>query len=126
MGVKGAVTVKDNITTRTTHISHTTNTDGTHYDDDVCLEYLSNSSNNGKIKVLGDLANSSIGITEMLVAEGSHRSRDLDGDRMRQFTINYGDHGNASKSFNKDVFFSNDTELAVKLLLAASPTTTGK
>ena len=127
MGVKGVVTVKGNTSTRNSNTSYSNGSAGA-WDDDVCLQTLSNSSNKGKIKVLGDLTNSNIGITELQVASGHHRDLDLSGNRMRQFTINYGDYGSdgGSKPFDKNVFFSNDTELPVILLPASSPTTTGK
>ena len=130
LGVSGAVTVKDNYTTRTAHIVHTTQTNG-HYDDNVCLGKLSlDSDSKGKIKVLANIDGSSIGIGEMQIAQGNHRSRDAEGNRMRQFTIDYGDH---PETVTKDdptdfgtIFTSNDTFLKVRQLAAASPTTTGK
>lgn len=120
LGVKGAVRVYDNKSTRSSNTNYSYS-DG--YRDDVCLHEL-HRENNGKIKVMDDLAGSKIGITEQQVASGQHRSHDLAGDMIRQFTIDYGDFGSPdSKAFNKDVFESNDNELPVKLLLAVASTT---
>ncbi len=131
LGVQGNVTVKNNVTTRSNHTAYTTQSDGTHYDDDVCLQTLDDNNSIGKIKVKDALtsANGSIGITEQEVASGHYRAIDVAGDVKRQFTIDYGDYGSSSKTFDKEVFFSNDSVLFVKLLNPAIPnvtTTTNK
>lgn len=129
MGINGKVIVSDNFTSRTSLV----------YDDylkpdkqdDVCLQTLNDnnpSGSIGKIKVNGAIAGSLIGITEQPVASSYYRSLDAAGDKMRQFTIDYGDYY-TSKAANDatDVFFSNDIELVVKLLEHPLPgTTTGK
>lgn len=124
MGISGEVKVDGNITTRSANLMHTTQSDGAHYDDDVCLQTLDDNQSVGKIKLLAAIDNTHIGITEQQVASGSHRSEDLEGDIIRQFTVNYGNFA-TSKAFDKSVFFSNDKVLDVKLLLFDSPTTTG-
>ena len=129
MGINGKVIVSGNFTSRTSPV----------YDDylkpdkqdDVCLQTLNDnnpSGSIGKIKVNGAIAGSLIGITEQPVASSYYRSLDAAGDKMRQFTIDYGDYY-TSKAANDatDVFFSNDIELVVKLLEHPLPgTTTGK
>ncbi|MBR5910367.1 MAG: hypothetical protein IKZ55_00080 [Bacteroidales bacterium] len=128
MGVSGAMIVKNNKSTRTTNIQYSNTTTGG-YQDDVCLRNLDYNSNNYcKIKILGDITSNlnSIGITEEQVASGYFRTLDDFGHKSRQFTIDYGDYY-SSKVFNKDVFFSNDNVLHVRLLHHPSPgTTTGK
>ncbi|MBR5911047.1 MAG: hypothetical protein IKZ55_03615, partial [Bacteroidales bacterium] len=125
LGVSGTVTVKDNTTTRSSST----------YDlylkpsneDDVCLQTLndnSNSGNIGKIRLKGDIAGSQIGITEEEVASGHHRSLDAEGNKKRQFTLDYGTH--YSNKAAGDVFFSNDKILDIFLLTHPHPgTTTG-
>ncbi|MBR5911425.1 MAG: hypothetical protein IKZ55_05525, partial [Bacteroidales bacterium] len=116
LGVSGTVTVKDNTTTRSSST----------YDlylkpskeDDVCLQTLNDdpaTGNIGKIRIKGELGSSTkIGITEEEVASGFHRSLDAEGNKKRQFTLDYGTYYSSKAA--EDVFFSNDNVLDIFLL----------
>ncbi|MBR5912013.1 MAG: right-handed parallel beta-helix repeat-containing protein [Bacteroidales bacterium] len=125
MDVRGAMTVKGNTTTRSSATYNLYLKKSK--EDDVCIQTLNDdpsTGNIGKIRLKGTIAGSKIGITEEQVASGNHRSLDANGNKMRQFTLDYGNYYSSKAA--RDVFFSNDSILNVVLLTHPNPgTTTG-
>ncbi len=126
LGVSGTVTIMGNTTTRSssTYDLYLKDTN----EDDVCLQTLNDNpatGNIGKIRINGELGSGTkIGITEEQVASGFHRELDANGNKMRQFTLDYGTY--YSNKAAEDVFFSNDRVLDIFLLTHPHPgTTTG-
>ncbi|MBR5912568.1 MAG: hypothetical protein IKZ55_11345, partial [Bacteroidales bacterium] len=115
LGVSGIVTVKDNTTTRSSSTYNLYLKPSK--EDDVCLQTLNDdpaTGNIGKIRIKGDISGSRIGITEEPIANGFHRSLDAEGNKKRQFTLDYGTYYSSKAA--EDVFFSNDNVLDIFLL----------
>ena len=123
MEVEGAVKVEGNTTGR----EPGTGTGQYPYlkdskEDDVCLQTIKKLSSKGevithdkgKIKLIGSITNSRIGITEEEIAQydADLRNREALGNYLRQFTIDYGysEHGELDM---RKLFFSNDNEFVV-------------
>ena len=123
MEVEGAVKVEGNTTRR----EPGTGTGQYPYlkdskEDDVCLQTIRKLSSKGevithdkgKIKLIGSITNSRIGITEEEIAQydADLRNREALGNYLRQFTIDYGDSEHGELDMRK-LFFSNDNEFVV-------------
>ena len=123
MEVEGAVKVEGNTTGR----EPGTGTGQYPYlkdskEDDVCLQTIKKLSSKGevithdmgKIKLIGSITNSRIGITEEEIAQydADLRNREALGNYLRQFTIYYGDSEHGELDMRK-LFFSNDNEFVV-------------